>query len=607
MKSFENYKVYNVVPKSESQVHMLNNLRKQGYDFWTDVLTVGSDARIMVAPAQDGVFVEYTKAIGVNANITINNVQELIDAQLRPAKGIDRSTTLGSYSWDRYHNLQHIHAWLDELTTLYPGIVTTMVIGTSHEGRELKGIVIDFKAGDRGENPLVAMIEGGIHAREWISPATVTWIIKEFLTSDDPDVRFLAETFIWHIIPVTNPDGYYYTFDGDRMWRKNRNPANYVVCNSGDTDLGNGIDLNRNFDFLWMTTGASDQPCSQTYAGPIPSSEREAQAIMNYVLRLKQTGNFIYYFAFHSYSQMDVTFVSLFGSANVVPSLKNPQIIHQNLPHESLYQLVKTAKCVFLSLSRTDRQTRETSFYTTCMCMQRVRIIENSVYFSVVKQLYNLVEVTSCKNFGNEKNNNKKDYRKIQFLNNKTVSARTKSWVATSNQIFSLELPPYFNKRKIVYTRYAVEVKHKRKRLCLTVLQYPMRHTHSAHSVYPHHFSSHKRVADQNFKALKSEVSLQKFNLKNFKILDEVSGSSFDWVKGVAEIPIVYLFELRDVGEYGFLLPPEQIIPNNEEITDCLIEMDKATRNLRYYSGTVPVYSSIISLITSVVFLMLMK
>lgn len=63
------------------------------------------------------------------------------------------------------------------------------------------------------------MIEGGIHSREWISPATVTWIIKEFLTSDDPDVRIMAESFIWHIIPITNPDGYVYTFDGVSILR----------------------------------------------------------------------------------------------------------------------------------------------------------------------------------------------------------------------------------------------------------------------------------------------------------------------------------------------------------------------------------------------------
>lgn len=141
------------------------------------------------------------------------NHSRLIDEQMVSAN-IDRSATLGSFDWAQYHTVEEIHAWLDELVELFPGIVTTVNIGTSYEGRALKGVIIDFKAGTREGTPLVGMIEGGIHAREWISPATVTWIIKEFLTSEDPDVRVMAETFVWHILPVTNPDGYAYTFNG---------------------------------------------------------------------------------------------------------------------------------------------------------------------------------------------------------------------------------------------------------------------------------------------------------------------------------------------------------------------------------------------------------
>lgn len=88
-------------------------------------------------------------------------------------------------------------------------------------------------------------------------------------------------------------------------------------------------------------------------------------------------------------------------------------------------------------------------------------------------------------------------------------------------------------------------------------------------------------------------------------ISDEVSGSSFDWVKGVAKIPIVYLFELRDVGEYGFLLPAEQIIPNNEEIVDCLLEMDRTTRRIGYYSSAGSMTSSIIIVLLSTAILIL--
>lgn len=54
-------------------------------------------------------------------------------------------------------------------------------------------------------------IEGGIHAREWISPATVTYIINEILTSTDPSFRRIVENFDWYIFPVVNPDGFVYS------------------------------------------------------------------------------------------------------------------------------------------------------------------------------------------------------------------------------------------------------------------------------------------------------------------------------------------------------------------------------------------------------------
>ncbi|MDK2413314.1 M14 family zinc carboxypeptidase, partial [Aphanizomenon sp. 202] len=48
------------------------------------------------------------------------------------------------------------------------------------------------------------------------------------------------------------------------------------------------------------------------------------------------------------------------------------------------------------------------------------------------------------------------------------------------------------------------------------------------------------------------------------------AGSSRDYVKGVAEVPYVYTIELRDQGYYGFLLPPEQILPTCEETWEAI-------------------------------------
>lgn len=131
----------------------------------------------------------------------------LIDNQLR--RPANESRQVGEYSWNYYQTLEEIDAWLDAVAAEHSDIVTVVTIGQSVEGRDIRGVKIDFK---KHETPTIGMIEGGIHAREWISPATVTWIIKEFLESNDPDVRLLAENVVWHIFPVVNPDGYSYTF-----------------------------------------------------------------------------------------------------------------------------------------------------------------------------------------------------------------------------------------------------------------------------------------------------------------------------------------------------------------------------------------------------------
>ncbi|CAG0886880.1 unnamed protein product [Darwinula stevensoni] len=46
---------------------------------------------------------------------------------------------------------------------------------------------------------------------------------------------------------------------------------------------------------------------------------------------------------------------------------------------------------------------------------------------------------------------------------------------------------------------------------------------------------------------------------------DFAPGPSDDWAKGAAGIKYAYTIELRDTGTFGFLLPPEQIIPTGEE------------------------------------------
>jgi len=46
----------------------------------------------------------------------------------------------------------------------------------------------------------------------------------------------------------------------------------------------------------------------------------------------------------------------------------------------------------------------------------------------------------------------------------------------------------------------------------------------------------------------------------------------------VAKVPYVYCFELRDLGEYGFILPPSQIKPTGKETYVGIKALVKAIR-----------------------------
>ena len=60
-------------------------------------------------------------------------------------------------------------------------------------------------------------------------------------------MKNLLDTRELWFMPVANPDGYQYTFDVERLWRKNLRDNN----GDGQITVGDGVDLNRNYDERW--------------------------------------------------------------------------------------------------------------------------------------------------------------------------------------------------------------------------------------------------------------------------------------------------------------------------------------------------------------------
>lgn len=157
-------------------------------------------------------------------------------------------------------------------------------IGETVHGRPIRGI----KFG-RGSKNIV--VTGGIHAREWISPSTVTYIASHLMSNSTRALSF-RERFTFHMIPVLNPDGYEFSRTTDRLWRKNRQTNENSECI--------GVDLNRNFEFKWRMFG-HDDPCAENYRGAAPFSTIEARSLDSYVGSLT---NVVSYFDIHSYGKI---------------------------------------------------------------------------------------------------------------------------------------------------------------------------------------------------------------------------------------------------------------------------------------------------------------
>jgi murein tripeptide amidase MpaA len=109
------------------------------------------------------------------------------------------------------------------------------------------------------------------------------------------EVRDIVRSTTIVVFPDINPDGRAYSMaagahTAQAMWRKNRNPAS-----SGGSPSKIGVDVNRNYDFLWnfpvsfspnayMGTLASNDPASEIFHGTGPFSEpvsRNVQWLVN--------------------------------------------------------------------------------------------------------------------------------------------------------------------------------------------------------------------------------------------------------------------------------------------------------------------------------------
>ncbi|XP_026802200.2 carboxypeptidase A1 [Pangasianodon hypophthalmus] len=294
-KVFTGDQVLRVNAKSEEQIQLLKVLENREVlqlDFWTHPVSTDLPVDIHVPYASLYPVQKFLQDNEIPFHVMIKDLQELMDKEQEDVqRNAMKVGDAKSFNYATYHQLDTIYSWMDSMVASYPNLISKVQIGRSYENRPM--YALKFSTG--GSNRPAIWIDAGIHSREWISIGSALWMANKMATDfgADASVTSLLGKMDVYLMIVTNPDGYVYTHNSDRMWRKTRS------VNAGSSCRG--VDPNRNWNAGFGGPGASNNPCSDSYHGPSAHSEIEVKNIVNLI---KNHGNFKSFISIHAYSQL---------------------------------------------------------------------------------------------------------------------------------------------------------------------------------------------------------------------------------------------------------------------------------------------------------------
>jgi murein tripeptide amidase MpaA len=266
------------------------SLVRAGYDVVAsrDVGT-GIAVDLVLSPSERDRLVRQGYKLDLKRNRAGKTVTQLADEQ----------AASGFTVWRSYDEPGGIRDQLYQIARDNRQLVKLEVIGHTIQGREIIALKVTNNAREVRDGRRPAVLYSALqHAREWISGEVDRRLLNYYINqwkAGNPEIKDLLKTREFWFVVVANPDGYQYTFDVERLWRKN------LRDNDGDGQITNadGVDPNRNWPAHWNydEEGSSSLFANDTYRGTGPASEPETRALKGLLDRV----GFKFQVNYHSY------------------------------------------------------------------------------------------------------------------------------------------------------------------------------------------------------------------------------------------------------------------------------------------------------------------
>ncbi|XP_058811276.1 uncharacterized protein LOC131676172 [Topomyia yanbarensis] len=345
---YSGYQLWRLFPRSTENVRSLEDYRvsPEGVKLqWWKGPTLRGSNDILVPPGMLDRMTEYLRDEDIPREVMIRDLGQAIlyeNPKMTRREQIETEVLHGHpLTWYRYHRYGDIVKFMNYLGRKYPRNVELIHVGRSFEARPLTVVKVKFdgkrsiggkvhnskymkgkrRYSGKKKGPRSAVfIEAGAHGREWIGPAVATWILDALtkaIANNDTELENI-KAMDWYVLSVLNPDGYEYSQDYDRMWRKTRSKHREIQSSGIITSALSwlqshsslsmnsdqscyGADLDRNWDHRWNEAGASKSACSEFYAGQSAFSEPEARALSKFLTKGRR--NIQIYLSLQSYGQ----------------------------------------------------------------------------------------------------------------------------------------------------------------------------------------------------------------------------------------------------------------------------------------------------------------